>query len=58
MTTVQILEMVIVMLAIVTIVVILGKIRLRRELANLNERIERFAPTIIWKEEGEGRGQQ
>lgn len=55
--TIQILGLVVVVLAIAMILVAVGKLRMRREIAALNKRVEAFAPTIH-KEVGEGHGQQ
>lgn len=57
MMTMQILGLVVVVLAIAMILVVVGKVRMRRELADLNRKVEAFAPTIH-KEVGEGHGQQ
>lgn len=51
--TTNILGLVTVVLAIAMIVVVVGKIRMRLELAKLRRRIENFAPTYK-KEGGDG----
>lgn len=54
--TTTILGLVTVVLAIAMIVVVVGKIRMRVEFADLERRLEAFAPTR--KEEGNSGGEQ
>lgn len=54
--TTTILGLVTVVLAIAMILVVVGKIRMRLELASLRRRVENFAPTHI--EEGNSGGEQ
>lgn len=55
--TIQILGLVVIVLAIAMILVVVGKLRMRREIAALNQRVEAFAPTVR-KEEGGRHGQR